>query len=193
MRERAKMKRITDIIKKNLCLALAAAIAFLVGIPLGALAYPYIADKLPLLLEKAFEGVLTGSTQEIILKVFLRNTSASIIMLMAGITVILTLAILFLNGFFVGLIIMFAMDRGINIWSVLFGIIPHGTFELPAIFLSAALGMRVGLKIISQKGRRIKAASEAIREASAVYLLVVVPLLIIAAVVEILVSRHMIR
>jgi stage II sporulation protein M len=187
------MNAIRKIISDNMRLVLLAAATFLVGVPTGLLTYPLLSDKLPLILEKAFEGVLTGSTPEIIAKVFLRNTSASLIMLMSGITVIVTLAVLYLNGLLVGLILRFAVERGISVWSVIIGILPHGIFEMPAIFLSAALGMRIGLQIISQKGRRIQAASQAIREASVVYLIVVLPLLIIAAVMEIMVSRHLIR
>jgi len=187
------MNAIKQILKKNTKLTLYSALAFITGIPAGILAYPLIKDTLPSLLKYAFAGVLTGSTAEIILKVFLRNTTASLIMLLTGITIITPLALLALNGLFVGLILQFAQERGISTIKIISGIIPHGIFELPAIFLSAALGIRVGIAIVTSKGARKKAGWRAFKEASAAYIAVVIPLLIIAAAVEILVSRNLLE
>ena len=186
------MNRITTILRDNLKLILASVAAFTVGIPAGVLTYPQLEDELPAILNEAFKGVLSGPTHEIILKVFLRNVSASLIMLMVGMTVLLTFAVLFLNGFLVGLVFRFSLDNGLNLTQIVLGIAPHGVFELPAIFTAAAAGIHIGLQALTQKGRRVKATSQAIKEASAVYLTVVIPLLLIAAVIEVVVSRNLI-
>jgi len=187
------MKRLNDILRRSAALTVYAAAAFLVGITAGAIAYPFVEDRLPAFLGMAFGDVLSGSTAEMILKVFLRNTTASVIIMVLGLTVVLALLTLLLNGVVVGLIFRFAVDRGLGLTHLLLGVIPHGVFELPAIFLSAALGIHVGIEAATQKGRRIKATAEAIREASAAYIVFVLPLLAVAALMEILVSKNLIR
>jgi stage II sporulation protein M len=187
------MNRLTAILRKNLNLVYVSAAAFFIGIPFGALAYPFFEGKMPRILEEAFGGIMTGSTAEIILKVFVRNMQASAFMMFLGATIVLAIGSLFLNGFLVGLVFRFALGKGLNASHLLLGILPHGVFELPAVFISTALGIRVGLQLITEKGRRLKAAAEAIKEASAVYILTVVPLLIVAAAMEILVSKNLIQ
>ena len=122
----------------------------------------------------------------------MRNASASLMILFLGATVLLAFASLALNGFLVGLVFMFALDKGLNLYQLVLGIIPHGMFELPALFISSAIGVRIGLQFLQQKGRRLRSAAQAIREASIVYLSVVIPLLMIAAVMEIMVSKNLI-
>jgi len=186
------MKRIRELLEKNLSLTLVAASSFLSAIPAGLLMYPLVKDRLPSLLNDVFGGIMSGPDLNVIFNVFLRNTTASLVIMALGVTIVLPLAALFANGLLVGLVFRFASDRGLDVFRIAFGIIPHGIFELPAIFLSAALGMRVGLQLVTQKGRRLAAARDAVREAAAVYLMAVVPLLLAAAAVEILVSRNLI-
>ncbi|MFH1055726.1 MAG: stage II sporulation protein M [Candidatus Altiarchaeota archaeon] len=185
------MNKIATIMRTNLTLTLISAAAFALSIPAGSLCYPLVKDKLPALLKIAFAGVMTGTTAEIIAKVLLRNMTASLIILVTGVTVIIPVLILSANGFLVGLILRFALDRGLDPANLVYGITPHGIFELPALFICAAAGMRVGLQAVKSKGTRVKATTQAMKEASAVYLTTVIPLLIIAAVVEILVSRSL--
>lgn len=61
-------------------------------------------------------------------------------------------------------------------------ILPHGIFELPAIFISLGLGMRLGLFIFS-KDKKKKLFVE-VKKAIFAFLFIVVPLLIIAAIIE---------
>jgi stage II sporulation protein M len=170
-----------------------SAAAFVLAIPLGLIVYPLISSRMPALLAAAFGGIMEGSTHLIILKVFMRNTLASVIIMALGATIILPLLVLFLNGLLVGLVFRFAADKGLSVTYLVLGIIPHGIFELPAVFIASALGMRIGLEFFTQKGRRLIAAAEAVREAAAIYLTTVTPLLIIAALMEILVSQKLIR
>ncbi len=187
------MKSLKQVLSENKRLFVAAAAAFLVGVPAGMLAYPLVEDQLPALLEEAFGDVMDGSTLDVVVKVFLRNTSASLIMLFLGMTVLLAVASLFLNGFVVGLVFMLSLSKGLGLSTIFLGVAPHGIFELPAIFLSVAAGIRVGLAVFQSKGRRVAAASQAIREAAAVYLTVVLPLLAVAAAVEVLVSLALVK
>jgi len=92
-----------------------------------------------------------------------------------------------------GLVLRMALDKGLGGGRIFWGIAPHGILEVPAILLSAALGLRTGFRLLFPRGKsRLKAVSEAFREASAFYVLFVFPLIIVAAFVEVLVSKRII-
>lgn len=88
----------------------------------------------------------------------------------------------------VSVLLAFIQLQGENpLQTFLFGIVPHGIIELPALFLSASLGVFLSLNI----ARRIFSGEDQQRELMDVisqvgrsFLLVVVPLIIIAAVIE---------
>ncbi|MBX4196364.1 stage II sporulation protein M [Candidatus Pacearchaeota archaeon] len=61
-------------------------------------------------------------------------------------------------------------------------LLPHGIFELPAIFISLALGLKLGMFVFAKhKGKELK---RRFYESMNVFLVVVLPLLIIAAIIE---------
>src|SRR3989338_1945840 len=61
-------------------------------------------------------------------------------------------------------------------------ILPHGIFELPAIFISLALGIKLGMFIFAE--RKLFELGRHLRESIIVFTFYVTPLLIIAAVIE---------
>ena len=63
---------------------------------------------------------------------------------------------------------------------ILWKLLPHGIFELPAIFISLGLGLKLASKLFERKGKFGEYFLNALR----VFLFVVVPLLIIAAIIE---------
>ncbi len=85
-----------------------------------------------------------------------------------------------LNGYVLGFVASLAVDQsGI---SSLLSLVPHGIFELPAVFISMGLGLRLG-SFVLQKNK-----SESFRrylwEGLRVFVFIVLPLLIIAALIE---------
>lgn len=61
-------------------------------------------------------------------------------------------------------------------------IFPHGIFELPAIFISLALGVKLGMFIFMKaKGKEL---GRRFRESMVVFVFYVTPLLIVAAIIE---------
>lgn len=80
--------------------------------------------------------------------------------------------------------------------AILFGILPHGIFELPAVFLSVAMGLTlckrisVGIfgKVTRQAGTQTGVQPETVLELlnrlAKVFVVIVIPLLIVAGVVE---------
>jgi len=82
----------------------------------------------------------------------------------------------FING---GLIGWFAHEKGLI---VLFAIVPHGIFELPAFFISAAIGLKLGREVLKRReDRHLK--DEFGRALRAFFTLIIV-LLFIAAIIE---------
>ncbi len=76
---------------------------------------------------------------------------------------------------------------------VVFGLLPHGLFELPAVFLSMAMGLylcrTVSRRIIGRAGaEKILPVLNGIAKA---FVLVVIPLLVIAAAVECFVTPRL--
>jgi stage II sporulation protein M len=179
-------------LRENQNLIVFCAITFLMSASAGALSYSLFKDRMPEILDQVFGEVMAGSDHDVIRNIFLRNLTASSIIMLSGITIIAPVFLLYANGYLTGLVLMFARENGLSTTIMLAGIIPHGVFELPALFISSAAGMRVGITLLTSRGKRIKATSEKIRGALKTYALLVLPLLAIAAILEILVSKRLI-
>ena len=79
--------------------------------------------------------------------IFQNNLSVAFISLFSGfIFAILPIVLLFSNALFVGIIS--GLVANISGISVFWKILPHGIFELPAIFISIALGIRFGIDLM---------------------------------------------
>lgn len=113
--------------------------------------------------------------------IFLNNLQSSFIGMMFGILLgIFPALILFVNGYLLGFVSLASIqEEGIL---VLWRLFPHGIFELPAVFISTGLGLKFGTFIFR------KNKSDSFRKyfwnSLQAFLLVVVPLLIIAAIIE---------
>ncbi len=86
----------------------------------------------------------------------------------------------FANGYILG----FVAEKSVQvhgIW-VLLRLVPHGIFELPAAILALALGIRLGFFWFSKdiKKEFLKRLQESLR----VFLFIILPLLVIAAIIE---------
>lgn len=86
----------------------------------------------------------------------------------------------FSNGVLLGYVLKIVwFDSGVSeFWKIL----PHGVFELPAVFISLALGVRLGMFIFSKK--KGKGFMERARNSIILFVCIVIPLLIIAAIIE---------
>lgn len=67
---------------------------------------------------------------------------------------------------------------------VLWRLAPHGIFELPAVFISLALGTKLGMFITAGKGKLKKEFLRRLEQSLRVFLFIVIPLLVIAAIIE---------
>jgi len=93
---------------------------------------------------------------------------------------IVPLFLLLINGLSIGLISsLVAREAGlISLWRLL----PHGVFEIPAIIISLAIGIRFGSFIFYRN--RWSKFLEMFKESMNVFFFIIVPLLILAALIE---------
>lgn len=183
--------------KKNLnwlCLAVAF---YLLGFALTFFALENVPNGSELIFQQLEQ--LEDLAQEIfsvnplygIVRLFIHNTTASFsIIIFSFIIGLPPLLSLLGNGSMLGIIAVLMSQSDINFLPFLFyGIVPHGIFELPAFFISAALGLKVGYHIIfplPDKGR-IESIKEIWKEI--MYMApTILALLLIAAIIEVLIT-----
>jgi stage II sporulation protein M len=121
--------------------------------------------------------------------IFFNNFQASLVMIVSGITFgVLPILLISFNGFLLGIVLAMASHTSGQNPFLLFvtHILPHGIFELPAIFLASSLGLRLGWLIIRSLFR-LEGSKEAWKQYALrlqSFLAVITILLIVAALVE---------
>ncbi len=99
---------------------------------------------------------------------------------------ILPLFFVIFNGFFIGWV-AYSLGSTMGLGFVAAGLVPHGIFEIPAIILAMSMGMHLGYALLN----RLRGQGDLWREARlALGLFVnrVLPLLVLAAVIEVTVT-----
>ncbi len=113
--------------------------------------------------------------------IFLNNVQSSFFGMVFGIFLgIFPVVSTIMNGYLLGFVANFAIQDG-GIFS-LWRIFPHGIFELPAVFISFALGLKLGASFFSRK--KFKKFNENFFSSLKAFILIIIPLLIIAAIIE---------
>ena len=120
-------------------------------------------------------------TFELVWFIFKNNIFVCFIFLFSGILLgIIPLIYGFLNGYVVGYVAKLVVLE--FSWVELWRLVPHGIFELPAVFLAMGLGVRWGLAVFAKDPGK-----EFIRRlilGVKTFVFVVFPLLVVAAVIE---------
>lgn len=188
-----RMRTIRKIIKDSKNIILLLFVFFILGIGTGFSYFEETKEKITPILEHIKEQILGKSKFQIALNIFSNNLIASLLILVSGTFIIAPFFIIFTNGFLVGFIIKLLLEKNLGLIFFIKGVAPHSIFELPAVFISASIGIRIGHSYLTwDKKKRMERVSQRIREAAAIYLLIVIPLLLIAAFVEAFVSLELI-
>jgi len=87
-----------------------------------------------------------------------------------------------LNGAVLGYV--FSKASAVGGFSVILLLLPHGIFELPAVFIALGLGIRLGMFIFAPRGKKGKEFRDRLWGSLKVFFTIVLPLLIIAAIIE---------
>jgi stage II sporulation protein M len=188
------MKEIQTALSRNRGLIAFCIAAFLLGVPAGYVLYDRTEGMMLPILKQLKEMISHETNLETALNIFINNYKVSVYLVVAGTLILPTLFIMFTNGFLMGFIIKYLQTKDLGLFFFLKGVIPHGIFELPALFIAGGIGLRIGLSFFSLDKRKIaKDVSQSIREAAAIHILVVTPLLFLAAFVETYISAALIK
>lgn len=128
-------------------------------------------------------------TQASILFIFINNVRAILLMMVLGIIfAIMPVISMILNGAIIGFVLRMLNEAGHSLPDLIFkGLLPHGLLELPAVFIAAGYGIRLGATVImriSPKMRdRMQTVGQVLRSGVPLFGLLVV-LLLVAAIVE---------
>jgi stage II sporulation protein M len=151
--------------------------------------YPETAAQLQDFLKqfaKTFQGM---SKPALTVAIFFNNSLKTLLVIVCGpLFGLVPVIFLLINGAILGAVIPAAVEsRGL--WIALMTLLPHGIFELPAIFLGTSIGLRLGVHPL----RRLVGHTEMTlyREfvrGLRVFAKVILPLLLLAAAVEVFVT-----
>ncbi len=184
---------IFEIIRKNKNLILISLIFFILGGTAGFLSFEKTERQiLPILREVVFANIIEESKFQTALNILSRNLWATAILLISGVTVVIPIVILLTNGFIFGFVSKLTLTKNLGILIFIKGVLPHSIFEFPAFLISAAMGIRIGIIIFGTRKDRMKNLTSHLKELAIIYLLVIIPLLVIAAFIEAFVSAALI-
>jgi stage II sporulation protein M len=130
---------------------------------------------------------------ELAFAIFLNNTIKTLIAILLGAALgIVPALFLVANGVVLG-VVLFLSAQGRGIWLSLMSILPHGIFELPAVFLGTSIGFMMGDRALKRLLGQIdtKIGSE-LRRALSFFATAIVPLLLLAALVEAFVTTTLV-
>ncbi len=143
--------------------------------------YPLFEEQLILMIEQMtllFKGLNLWQTMGLI---FFNNARASLIAIITGVFFgIFPIVTVLTNGYLLGFVarIVYAESSLFELWKIL----PHGIFELPAVLISIGLGLKVGLEVLIKPTKKNLWAN--LDNALRTFVLIIIPLLIIAAIIE---------
>lgn len=144
---------------------------------------PEITKLIEEFLKELLEQTSSLNAWQMIIFILNNNLSSAFFSMILGVVLgIFPMLTTFANGYILG----FVADKTIALEgvSVLWRLAPHGIFELPALIISLAIGTKLGFFITAPKGRIKKEFFRRLQESLRVFLFVVLPLLIIAAIIE---------
>jgi stage II sporulation protein M len=139
-------------------------------------------------LERIFTEARTLTGIDLFLFIFLNNVKAAFLGMIGGILFgIVPLLVAGVNGVVIGYVgaLVTAREGFGELWRLL----PHGIFELPALFFSLALGLRLGMLAWGEvqgviDGKKHPSLLEGVREALLLFCVIILPLLLLAGIIE---------
>ncbi len=160
-----------------------AVIAFFVFAVIGffAPAPDSISQEILKILRELMDKTKGLSAKELILFILINNISSSFLGIFLGILAgIYSFFAAVFNGYVLGFVarMVVAEENLLSLWRIL----PHGIFELPAIFISFGLGLKLGSLIFEKEKRKLIKSS--LIKSLEVFVFIILPLLIIAAIIE---------
>lgn len=118
---------------------------------------------------------------DIALYIFANNVQSAIIGMVMGVFLgIVPIINIVANGVVIGYVLSQVVEM--HGFAQTLMILPHGIFELPAIFIALGLGIKLGASFFSD--RPLKKLKQRLYSSAAVLLTIILPLLALAALIE---------
>jgi len=116
--------------------------------------------------------------------IFANNAFKCLIVIVLGLALgIAPLVFVLANGLILGIVIGVTL-KSTSLLYVLVGVVPHGVIELPMVFVSAAIGLKLGVDMLrALLGKNVNVVDKLV-ESLMIYLVWIFPLLFLAAFVE---------
>lgn len=120
----------------------------------------------------------------LMLGIFANNALKCLLVILLGLAFGIVPALFIVaNGLILGIVIGVTMART-SLWYVLVGVVPHGVIELPMVFISAAIGLKLGVDVFRALLGKKEGLYEKLKEGLLIYIVWIFPLLFLAAFVE---------
>ena len=154
---------------------------FILFLLMGFISPIFFADKITEMVKGLLNRFAGVSGLKLVWMIFANNVNASLFGLVFGLFLgIFPVILTVVNGYLVG----FVSNKVVSEvgYTSLWRLLPHGIFELPAVFISFGLGIKLGMFIFDKKPG--KELLYRIKGSLRVILFIILPLLFIAAVIE---------
>lgn len=172
-----------DYIKKSKNFIFAILLIFLIFALIGFIvpASESITQKLLGFIHELLEKTKGMNFFELSWFIFFNNLKVSLLGMLFGILFgIFPILAGIVNGYMIGFVAstVCGQEGFLSLWKIF----PHGIFELPAIFISLGLGLKMGMFILKKK--KVGYLQHNLHESSRIFFLIVLPLIILAALIE---------
>lgn len=138
-----------------------------------------ISEKINEVIKSLADKTSSLGTIQLIIFILQNNLQVSLFGMFFGIVLgIVPLILAISNGYVLGYVLkLVVLNSGMqNVWKIL----PHGIFELPAVLISLGLGIRLGINLLFSRKEFLKNLILSLK----VLIFIILPLLIIAAIIE---------
>ena len=155
---------------------------FCIGI-LGYLFPVFFEEQILTMIAELIEKTEGLGVLELTKFIFINNLKSGFFAMIFGVFLgIVPLVVNILNGYVLG----FVASKAISVEGVLvlWRLLPHGIFEIPAIMISIGLGLRLGLFLFISKNKNWKEFKKWVGDSFRVFVFIVVPLLVLASIIE---------
>lgn len=173
------LKRPFELVRENKTLIFISLFVLFMTAVIGYLYPSWLEGLKQEAVDSMLEGVEDASAVEVMISIIANNLRSAALSILFGILFLPILTLTF-NGYLIGSIMHEPIqEHGFLVALVL---LPHGIFEIPAICISIAFGLRIGLSWFGND--RIRNFGRRYIEAFQVFIFIVVPLLIVAGIIE---------
>jgi stage II sporulation protein M len=141
----------------------------------------FLNDRIMTLIKDLVNQTKGLSQFNLIKFILFNNVQSTFIGLSSGFFLgIFPIVIAIANGYLLGFVALLSVKAGgiLTLWKIF----PHGIFEMPAVFISLGLGLKLGTFIFQKK--KLKSFENYLINSLKCFLLIVIPLLIIAGIIE---------